>query len=123
MDKDSSRARLEAELEDREAQARRLSEENQEFSQQVETLQGRIEQLKDMEVLRSSAEDYKAKYEAERERLAKLFALYEESEAERERLQREVEITDQWFSENKEALEKVSRSLRWRSQMLKKKTV
>lgn len=122
QDKDSSRARLESELEESQAQMRRVTEDNNAYVQQVETLEGRISQLKDMEHLRSTAEDYKAKYEAERERLAKLFALYEESEAERELLQRDVEVTDQWFSENKDALEKVSRSLRWRAQMLKKKT-
>ena len=100
---------------------RRLTEENQELYAKVEELQGRIESLRDMESLRAQADDFKSKYEAERDRLAKLFALYEESEAERERLQREVEVTDTWFNENREALEKVSRSLRWRSQMLKKK--
>lgn len=122
MDKDSNRARLESELEENTAQVRRLNDENVELTEQIEKLTARIDQLRDMESLRSQAEDYKAKYEAERERLAKLFALYEESEAERERLMREVEITDQWFSENKDALEKVSRSLRWRANMLKKKT-
>jgi len=121
-DKDSSRARLEAELEENQGHLRRLSDENQELTEEVDKLQSRLTQLKDLESLRAQAEDFRSKYEAEQERLAKLFALYEESEAERERLAREVEVTDQWFVENKDALEKVSRSLRWRANMLKKKT-
>jgi chromosome segregation ATPase len=121
-DKDSGRARLEAELEEREAEVRTLRGENDEAARRILELEQRLGQLKDMEQLRSQADDDRAKYETERDRLAKLYALYEESEAERERLQREVEVTDQWFNENKDALEKVSRSLRWRASMLKKKT-
>jgi len=122
QDRDSGKARLEAEVEDAQAEARRTREENSELLTKVEELQGRIVQLKDLEQLRSQAEDFRAKYEAERDRLAKLFALYEESEAERERLARDVEVTDQWFEENRDALEKVSKSLRWRASMLGKKT-
>lgn len=121
LEKDSTRAGLETDLEEKERQFRAADDENAELRAQVEKLEGRITQLKDMESLRSQAEDFKAKYEAERERLAKLYALYEESEGERERLKRELDITDQWFEENKDALEKVSRSLRWRAQMLKRK--
>jgi chromosome segregation protein len=120
-DKDAGKARLEADLEDKEADVRRTSEENAELLAKVEELERRLGQLKDLEELRSQAEDYRAKYESERDRLAKLFALFEESEAERERLQREVEAADQWFDENREALDKMSKSLRWRSSMLKKK--
>ncbi|HEV8361860.1 MAG TPA: hypothetical protein VGR28_15540, partial [Candidatus Thermoplasmatota archaeon] len=115
LDKDSSRARLEAEVEDKESQLRRLEEENRTLDDKVAELVAKLDRLKDMEDLRSQAEDYRAKYEAERERLAKLYAVYEESEAERERLKRELEVTDLWFDENKDALEKVSRSLRWRA--------
>lgn len=122
LDKDSSRARLEAEVEEKERHLRQANEELDELHVTVEKLEGKISQLRDMEELRASAEDYRAKYEAERERLAKLYAVYEESEAERERLRRELDITDQWFEENREALEKVSRSLRWRATMLKRKT-
>lgn len=122
LDKDSSKARLEAEVEDKEKQLRAVEGENDELRAQVDKLTSKLEQLKDMEAMRSQAEDYRAKYEAERERLAKLFAVYEESEAERERMRRELEVTDQWFEENKDALEKISRSLRWRSTMLKRKT-
>lgn len=122
-DKDSSRARLEADLEAKEAELRRAGEESGELLAKVEQLEARLAQLKDLEQMRSQAEDYRAKYESERDRLAKLFALYEESEAERERLQRDVEAADQWFEENREALDKVSKSLRWRSSMLKKKNL
>ena len=122
QDKDSSRARLEADVEEKADQLRRVEEDNRLYQSKVEELEGRLAQLKDLEEMRSQAEDYRAKYEAERERLAKLYAVYEESEAERDRLKKELEVTDQWFEENKESLEKISRSLRWRASMLKRKT-
>lgn len=92
-------------LEVAEAEIRRLEERLASF----DAMKGQLEELA---ALRERTEDAERKLKAERERLAKLYAAYEEVEADRDRLKKELDERTAWFAENKEAFDQLVRNLR-----------
>lgn len=69
-------------------------------------------QLDELASLRERADDAERRAKTERDRLAKLYAAYEEVEADRDRIKKELEERTAWLAENKEALDQLMRTLR-----------
>ncbi|HVL86400.1 MAG TPA: hypothetical protein VM681_00125 [Candidatus Thermoplasmatota archaeon] len=119
--KDDTASRLEQEIARRDDEIRSLSRENDALHEKVVELERRLEGLSEVEALRAQSDELAKVHAQDAERLAKLYALYEEEKAEREKLVRELASRDAWFDENRDVLKTVSAKLSWRGAMLKKK--
>lgn len=114
-------ARLEGVISERDAEIRRLQEGNDSLQEKIVALEERLETLAEVDALRAQADEYKAKHADYVERLAKLYALYEEAQGERDAFKKEVGARDQWFDDNADALRTISTRLKWKGLMVRKK--
>ena len=76
----------------------------------IETLQKQVEEWKqkgDSEEYKEKLEEVTHQYEKEKERLTKLYQLYEETETECKRLRGEVKGWQNWFESNKEVFDRL----------------
>jgi chromosome segregation ATPase len=97
--------RLRADLEASEAQIRALEERLAAQS----ALAAEVQRVRELEERAKAAE---AERNADRERLAKLYAAYEDVESERDKLRKDLEQRAAWFAEHKEALDELVRAIR-----------
>jgi len=94
-----------------------LEEENLTFKDDIKNkestinmLQVQVEKLKDFEKYseyKDKFNDLSNQYEKEKERLAKLYKLYEETEGECSKLKKETKDWQNWFDSNKEIFDKL----------------
>ena len=115
--KDAGVADAEAAIDQKEDEIRRLDQELGESRQKVADLEAAREDLKNLEGMKSQIEELETRYEEEKERLAKLYVVYEELEAERDGLKRQVDERDAWFAQVQPAMETICRSVRRRASM------
>jgi len=73
----------------------------------VNSLQEQVSKLKDSENYKDKFNDISSQYEKEKERLTKLYKLYEETEGEYSRLKEETKGWQNWFDSNKEIFDKL----------------
>lgn len=76
----------------------------------IKELNEQLNQLKEMEnysEYKTKYEEVNAEYEKEKERLTKLYHLYEETDAERKRLEEENKNWQNWYDQNKEIFNKL----------------
>jgi len=102
-DFDGIRNRLEEEI-------RNLKDEADNKENSIKTLENQLESLKEFEKFSEYKEKYDEvaqSYEKEKERLTKLYHLYEETETECNRLREEVKTWESWFNSNKEVFDKL----------------
>ncbi|MHB8586560.1 MAG: hypothetical protein ACYDDF_12100 [Thermoplasmatota archaeon] len=104
MDREQ-KSRLAADLAAAEAQIRDMDE-------RLRNAGNAAKAWEEMELVRARAEAAERERDADRQRLAKLYAAYEELEAEKDRLSRELKERAAWLAENKAALDELVRSLR-----------
>ena len=80
----------------------------------IKTLEAQIDELKKLEhdaEFKAKFEEVSDEYEKEKERLTKLFRLYEETEAENKKLKIEVKGWQDWFNSNEEIFSKLFSSV------------
>jgi chromosome segregation ATPase len=76
----------------------------------IRSLEAQVEELRQFEQMsefKNKFEEVSTEYEKEKERLTKLFALYEETDAENKKLHEEVSGWQNWFSSNEELFSKL----------------
>jgi chromosome segregation ATPase len=76
----------------------------------IRSLEAQVDELRQFEQMtefKNKFEEVSTEYEKEKERLTKLFALYEETDAENKKLREEVTGWQNWFSSNEELFSKL----------------
>lgn len=73
----------------------------------INSLQEKVSKLKDNEKYKDKFNDLSNQYEKEKERLTKLYKLYEETEGECNMLKEETKGWQNWFDSNKEIFDKL----------------
>ncbi|MCK4348854.1 MAG: hypothetical protein KAW47_09590, partial [Thermoplasmatales archaeon] len=73
----------------------------------INSLQEQVDKLKDNERYKDKFNDLSDQYEKEKERLTKLYKLYEETEGECNMLKGETKGWQNWFDSNKEIFNKL----------------
>jgi chromosome segregation ATPase len=102
-DFDNVRNRLEGEI-------HTLKEESNNKDTTINNLQQQVNELKDYEKhseYKGKYDELNTEYEKEKERLTKLYQLYEETDTECKRLKKENHNWQQWFNSNKEIFDKL----------------
>ena len=100
---DGIRNRLEEEI-------RSLRDETDTKDKTIDSLQKRTDELKEHEKYaeyKDKFNDVSMQYEKEKERLTKLFKLYEETEAECNNLREEIKSWQDWFNSNKDIFDRL----------------
>ncbi len=114
-DKTTAFAESEAILSDTERDLRTAEDENERLRARIVELEARSEELQHVATLRSRVDDLEAKYAAEKERLAKLYTVYEELEGERDNYRLKVEEWERWFKQAFPHFEQSYRAVRRRA--------
>lgn len=96
---------LEEDLEALETSRERARQEKAELQEELERRKERIAELEPFVEFEAEVEQLEAELEEERTRLAKLYAVFEETEAERDELQQRVEAWEAWADEHGDALQ------------------
>ena len=100
---DGIRNQLEREIHD-------LKDENSNKEDMINNLNNQISQLKELEnyaEYKEKFEEMSAEYEKEKERLTKLYQLYEETDSECKKLRQECKKWQNWYDTNKEIFNKL----------------
>jgi chromosome segregation ATPase len=100
---DGIRNRLEEEI-------RSLRDEADTKDKTINSLQKHVDEVKEHEKYaeyKDKFNDVSMQYEKEKERLTKLFKLYEETEAERNNLREEIKSWQDWFNSNKDIFDRL----------------
>lgn len=100
---DSVRDQMERELRD-------IKNENASKENMINDLNGQLSKYKDLEdyvEYKTKYEEINAEYEKEKERLTKLYHLYEETDSECKRLKSENKNWQKWYNSNKEIFNKL----------------
>ncbi|MGQ0535869.1 MAG: hypothetical protein ACT4PT_07335 [Methanobacteriota archaeon] len=105
--KGSSVVALEEQLAARDRAIQDRDLDHQKLRSRITELEANAEELKNLDKMRDTVADLRSKYDTEKERLAKLYTVYEELEADRDHLLAEIEARDRWFNLHREALEKL----------------
>lgn len=79
----------------------------EEMIRSLETQVNELRQFEQMADFKTKFDDISTEYEKEKERLTKLFALYEETDGENKKLREEVKGWQNWFSSNEELFSKL----------------
>ena len=79
----------------------------EEMIRSLETQVDELRQFEHMAEFKTKFDDISVEYEKEKERLTKLFALYEETDGENKKLREEVKGWQNWFSSNEELFSKL----------------
>ena len=80
----------------------------------IKTLETQVEELqkfKQFEEFKHKFDEISVEYEKEKDRLTKLFRLYEETEAENQHLKKEVSKWETWFNQNEDLFNKLFSSV------------
>ena len=80
----------------------------------IKTLEAQVEELqkfKQFEEFKHKFDEISVEYEKEKDRLTKLFRLYEETEAENQHLKKEVSKWETWFNQNEDLFNKLFSSV------------
>ncbi|HWG91607.1 MAG TPA: hypothetical protein VNZ52_12230 [Candidatus Thermoplasmatota archaeon] len=96
--KDAATAHAEHVIGEREAEVRALREERATLRARVEELEAARAELKQVDALKERIAEAEARHAAEKERLAKLYVVYEELAEENERLQKQIKERDEWIA-------------------------
>ncbi|MBU0498421.1 MAG: hypothetical protein KKC68_02955, partial [Candidatus Thermoplasmatota archaeon] len=102
-DFESMRTQLEGKLDS-------LTRDNTAKEELINSLEDQVDELRKFEKMaefKTKFDDVSAEYEKEKERLTKLFALYEETEAENKKIKEEAKGWQNWFSSNEELFTKL----------------
>ena len=76
----------------------------------IRSLEAQVDELRQFEQMaefKTKFEEVSHEYDKEKERLTKLFALYEETDGENKKLREEVKGWQNWFSSNEELFSKL----------------
>lgn len=95
-------------LHEREEDVRRLQEELDNERRRAAALELAKSELEDADRIRQRLEEVEALYAGEKERLAKLYIVYEELEAERDDLARRLEEKEAWFRKYEKAFQELT---------------
>lgn len=79
----------------------------EEMIRSLETQVDELRQFEQMAEFKTKFDDVSTEYEKEKERLTKLFALYEETDSENKKLREEIKGWQSWFSSNEELFSKL----------------
>jgi chromosome segregation ATPase len=93
-----------------EEETQTLKEQLNQKTTSIQHLEGQVKELKELEQFREFKEkfdDVSQRYEKEKERLTKLYHLYEETENECKMFKQESEQWRQWFNSNKQIFDKL----------------
>ncbi len=102
-DFESMRTQLEGKLDS-------VTRENNAKEELINSLESQVDELRKFEKMaefKTKFNEVSAEYEKEKERLTKLFALYEETEAENKKIKEEVKGWQNWFSSNEDLFSKL----------------
>lgn len=106
--KDTTASEAERLLREREDEVARLQQQLEDERRRAATLEISRSELADAQRLRDRLDEVEALYAAEKERLAKLYVVYEEVEAERDDLARKLEEKEAWFRKYEAALKDIT---------------
>jgi chromosome segregation ATPase len=109
--KDTNLYEIEGVINQKDAKVRSLEEESNGLRRQLAEFEGLRSEISELEHYKADNKDLNSKIETERERLAKLYTVYEETEAEKEKMSAELAELKKWFEENRPAIEALSRGL------------